>query len=523
MPKAAGGASERVPALTVLGHAQAARVGDRATLLGLPAGEPVSLSRVAPNFSPPTGGAPRPLADPFLSRSPLATLELRDGRLRLRRGREGAIVRVDGEDLAEERAFEPDDLERGVVIEVGGRCALLLHHVDAVQGRRPPRFDLVGDSDAVQRLRRDIARLAATDMRVLVRGETGSGKELVARAIHAASARAAGPYVAINMGAIQPSLAASALFGHVRGAFSGAIADHDGHLAAAHGGTLFLDEIGDTDATVQAMLLRTLETGEVQRVGDRRARAVDVRLLSATDADLEAAVAEGRFREPLLHRIGELTLRVPPLSARRDDVGRLVVHFLREVLTADEQARLLDGEIAERPWLSAATMARLARAPWTGNVRQLRNVVRQLAVLGREEPELALRPDIEESLGEPATGWSPPGEAISAEGAAPPPPKARGRGKRPQDLTEEELLDALERTGWRRAAAADRLGIARSSLYALLAANKRLTRSRDLTREQVEEALARRRGDVAAAAADLHVSEHGLKLRAQALGLSARR
>jgi len=373
-------------------------------------------------------------------------------------------------------------------------------------------------SDAIQRLRRDITRMAATGLRVLIRGETGSGKELAARAIHTASGRAAGPYVAVNMGAVQPSLAASALFGHVRGAFSGAVADHEGHVVAASGGTLFLDEIGDTDAAVQAMLLRTLETSEVQRVGDRKVRKVDVRLLSATDADLEAAVAAGRFREPLLHRIGELTLHVPPLRARRDDLGRLVVHFLRELLDEDEQARLLDAESVERPWLSAAVMGRLARAPWTGNVRQLRNVVRQLVVLGRDEDVLTISAEIEASFFDTGPTTKAPADAGAPVSAAPPASATRGKGKRPQDLTEDEILEALERTGWRRAAAADRLGIARSSLYALIAGNTRLVRSQELTRPQVDEALARHNGDLARVASELRVSEHALKLRIQSFG-----
>jgi two-component system nitrogen regulation response regulator GlnG len=524
---------ERVLALTILGHAQASRIGERALLPSAEAGAAVAVSRSTPAFSQPAGGAPRPLSDPFLSRNPLVSVARRGGIVSVRRERSDVLVRADGADLAEQRAFAPDEIERGVVLEVGGRCALLLHHVDAAPGPAPPRFDLVGDSDALQRLRRDVARMAATDMRVLLRGETGSGKELVARAIHAASARAAGPYVAVNMGAIPPSLAASALFGHVRGAFSGAVADHDGHMTAAHDGTLFLDEIGDTDAAVQAMLLRALETSEVQRVGDRRARKVDVRLLSATDADLEAEVARGRFREPLLHRVGELTLRVPPLRERRDDVGRLVVHFLREALSADEQARLLDGQLADRPWLSAGALARLSRAPWTGNVRQLRNVVRQLVVLCRDEVEMAIPPDIEATLadagGAAAARLAPrgaeegsPGQGSSAGGAPWPASVEGGKGKRPQDLTEEEILAALAKTGWRRDAAAELLGIARSSLYAILAANPRLDGSRDRTREQILEVIEKHGGDVGRAAAELRMSEHGLKLRLQALGLLVR-
>ncbi|MBK8258222.1 MAG: sigma-54-dependent Fis family transcriptional regulator [Polyangiaceae bacterium] len=511
---------ERVAALTIVGHPLAARIGDCATLFGLSAGEVVNLSRTAPGFSRPEGGASTPLADPFLSRSPLASLERRGAAVTLKLERADAHVVVGGHVVSREVTFSASDLDEGVVIELADRCALLLHNVDAVPGRKPPAFDLVGESDATRRLRRDIARLAATDLRVLIRGETGTGKELVARAIHAASSRATGPFVAVNMALVQPALAASALFGRVRGAFSGAVADHEGHMALAHKGTLFLDEIGDTDATVQGMLLRAIETGEVMRVGDRRARTVDVRLITATDADLETAVEQGRFREPLLHRISELSLRVPPLRERRDDIGRLAVSFLRDVLSADEQAKLLDAEIGEHPWLSSATLARLARAPWTGNVRQLRNVVRQLAVLCREESEFRLVPDVENALRTPPSveKKTAADELLTTRALDPPAKEApREKSKKPHEYTDEQILEALEKTGWKRAAAADLLGIARSSLYALIA-EKKLVRTHDLARPDIERALQAHGGDLKKAAAELRVSEHGLKLRIQSLG-----
>ncbi len=521
-------ADERVAALTVIGHPIAAHVGDRATLFGLYAGEVIALSRVAPGFARAEGGPPRPLSDPFLSRNPIATIERRAGVIHVARAGE-AVVRIDGEEIREPRAIDDEELARGAVIELADRCVLLLHLTDATPSRRPPRFDLVGESDAIRRLQRDIARVAATDMRVLVRGETGAGKELAARAIHTASKRAGGPLIAVNMSAVPPSLAASALFGHARGAFSGAVADHEGYFAEASGGTLFLDEIGDTDMGVQAMLLRTLETSEVQRVGDRRARKVDVRLISATDADLEAAVADGRFREPLLHRVSELSVHVPPLRDRRDDIGLLVVRFLRELLDPSEQERLLDGPVGERPWLAPRVIARLARAPWTGNVRQLRNVVRQLVVLGRDERELTVGPEIEATIdvgrdsafaGRSIGDKAAPKKAAASPPSDPPPGPKAGKGRSPKDLTEAEILDALEKTGFRRAAAADLLGIARSSLYAIIAANKGITKVQDLARGPIEEAVKRHGGDLARAAAELHVSEHGLKIRMRALGIS---
>src|SRR5262249_34932398 len=156
----------------------------------------------------------------------------------------------------------------------------------------------------------------------------GTGKELVARAIHESGRRRGAVCLSVNMGAIPPSLATSELFGAVRGAYTGAVRDHLGYFQRAHGGTLFLDEIGETPPEVQVMLLRVLEPGEVQRVGSPQTQKVDVRLIAATDADLERALHEGRFRAPLLHRLSGYEIYIPPLRERRDDFGRLLFHFL---------------------------------------------------------------------------------------------------------------------------------------------------------------------------------------------------
>ncbi len=515
-PTAPGGAAERHLALTILGHPKAARIGDRATLIGLAAGETVSISRSAPNFATPGArNPPEPLGDPFLSRSAAAEIAMRDGAVSVRRGPAGSAVTADAELIAERRTFSPPELDRGVVLEVGDRVVLLLHFVDAVRAKPPPRFDLVGESDAMDALRRSIALAAPTEMRVLVRGPTGTGKELVARAIHKASALTRGPFEAVNMATVGPNLAASALFGHVRGAFSGAVTDHEGHFAMANGGTLFLDEIGDTEPAVQAMLLRALETGEFQRVGDRRVQKASVRLVSATDADLEAAVNAGKFREPLLHRVAELSLSVPPLAARRDDIGRLMIHFMRELLDKDEQARLLDGPVGERPWLAAHVIAKLARAPWTGNVRQLRNVARQLCVLHRSEDTIAWSPALDALVGTARQAETAPPLVASVAPAA----TSEAPAKRPQDLSETEILDALEASGWRRARAAQRLGIARSSLYARMAELPGISRAHDLTEPQIRASLSKHEGDLEAAASALCISPHGLKLRMRALGV----
>ncbi len=219
----------------------------------------------------------------------------------------------------------------------------------------------------------DEARLvAASDASVLIRGDSGTGKELLARAIHLASPRAAAPFVAINCGAIPEPLLESELFGHVRGAFTGATSAHTGLIQAAHGGTLFLDEIGDMPPALQVKLLRVLQERAVRPVGATHAEAVDLRLLSATHRDLDAALAAGQFREDLYYRINVVSLELPTLGERREDIPLLAEHFLREL--ARKYGKRLSG-------FAPDALEALATAAWPGNVRQLQNVVEQVCAL----------------------------------------------------------------------------------------------------------------------------------------------
>ena len=243
----------------------------------------------------------------------------------------------------------------------------------------------------------DEARLvAAADASVLIRGDSGTGKELLARAIHLASPRAAAPFVAINCGAIPEPLLESELFGHVRGAFTGATSAHEGLVQAAHGGTLFLDEIGDMPPALQVKLLRVLQERAVRPVGATRAQAVDLRIVSATHRDLDAALAAGQFRADLYYRIDVVSLQLPTLAERREDIPLLAGHFLRSL--AHKYGRRLTGFAPE-------ALEALATAPWPGNVRQLHNVVEQAcalattALIPRALVERALRVQPVEALG----------------------------------------------------------------------------------------------------------------------------
>ncbi len=235
---------------------------------------------------------------------------------------------------------------------------------------------LVGRSPALLEIFKTVGRLAARDVPVLITGESGTGKELVARAIHAASARGAGPFVAVNTAAIPRDLLESELFGHERGAFTGASSAHLGHFREAAGGTLFLDEIGDMPLDLQAKLLRVLQTKEVTPVGGRGSIGVDLRILAATHRDLDAAVREGSFREDLLYRLRVVPLHIPPLRERREDIPVLAQYFV------DRYAEELAG--APRV-ITAACLEELAAESWPGNVRQLENAVKRALVLGTAE------------------------------------------------------------------------------------------------------------------------------------------
>ena len=240
----------------------------------------------------------------------------------------------------------------------------------AVQDRF--RFDaIVGESAKIREVLDLAGRVASSDASVLITGESGTGKELLAKGIHFNSPRSDGPFVAVNCAAIPENLIESELFGHVKGAFTGAVRDREGKFELAEGGTLFLDEIGDLRIDLQAKILRALQERQVDRVGGRQPLAVDVRIIAATNKDIERAVKEGAFREDLYYRLSVITLQMPPLRERREDIPLLAEHFLRKFNSA--------GDVTLQP----DALALLAAYGWPGNVRELENVIQRATVLRR--------------------------------------------------------------------------------------------------------------------------------------------
>jgi len=507
--------SIQVPGLTVLYHPDLQRIGERVALTGLAAGREELLSRREPLFSQPGQGYVHPLGDLYLSRSPIRLAAGGAPGTVLLDCRETSMpVLVDGEPVSGVRELSAAEVERGVVLLLAHRVVLLLSRLDPLPPTGLPDFGLVGESVPVIRLRQEIRRVADLAVPVLLRGETGTGKELVARALHEAGPRRHRPFFTINMGALPPTLAAAELFGATRGSFTGADRARTGYFSRAHGGTLFLDEIGETPPEVQVLLLRTLETGEIQPVGGEPQR-VDVRLIAATDADLEAASAAGRFRAPLLHRLAGYEVRLPPLRARRDDFGRLLLCFLRQELEAMGELHLLATPPDGRPWLPAPLVARLAAFAWPGNLRQLRNAVRRIAVAGRGAGEVTEGPWTEGLFLDAAV--PDPAEAVPAAPAAAKTPRKEYR--RPEEVGDEELLAALRANRWLLKPTAEQLGISRTSLYSKIEKSPTIRKAADLSRQEIAECSERCKGDLDAMVAVLEVSKRGLQRRMAQLGL----
>ena len=337
---------------------------------------------------------------------------------------------------------KPLSLERLLVLlrNAGAAVALQSENRRLARGWAKP---ILGRSPAIRRLLGEIERAGAGAARVLIQGENGTGKELVARALHAAGPREGRPFVAVNCAAIPEELIESELFGHERGAFTGATQARKGRFEEAHGGTLFLDEVGDLSARAQTKLLRVLQEGELMRVGGNRAIRVDVRVIAATNQDLAALVRAGRFREDLYFRLAVVPIMVPPLRERAEDVPLLVERFATE--TAAEAG------VKARAFAPAALLA-LGRYRYPGNVRELRNIVERLLIMapGERVEVDAVRSILPRE----------PEETGASDGAG-----AGRLADRVRDFERNAIEAALAAEGGSMTRAAARLGLERSHLY----------------------------------------------------------
>jgi two-component system nitrogen regulation response regulator GlnG len=501
---------DEVQFLEVLFHPDLRRIGDRCTL-GSTARDGVEMvvGRARPDFSGP-GGA-EALGDPCVSRSQLSVQWIRSLRaFRVRSMPESRrplrLLTLDGQPFVGDPGVAPP----GSVLAIGDRILLLLGC-----GRLRHGGDdgaMIGASSEMAELRRKVRAIAQGSDSVLVRGETGVGKELVARAIHAESPRRNRAFLAVNCAALPEHLVESELFGYARGAFSGATSAKEGLFRAADGGTLFLDELGELPLPFQAKLLRVLQEKALRPVGETRESPVDVRIVAATNRDLEADVAAGRFRADLYSRLEAPSVTVPPLRDRRADVPALFTHFLRR--KAEEEAgqgsplaQLWRPADAHSPPIKMSFFVDLLRHDWPRNVRELEKYAASCAIAVREHGRFTPPPLVSSVRTQPPPAASAT-PAVEERGAAAP---AKGRP------SEEELLRHLDAHDYVQNRVASALGISRTTLDKWMRELK-IRRPKDVPRDEIEAARVAAAGSVPEMARALHVSVRGLKLRMNELG-----
>ena len=328
----------------------------------------------------------------------------------------------------------------------------LQREVEQLRADVEHRYEMIGESPVIRSLFAQLEKVAPTNGRVLISGESGTGKELIARAIHRLSPRADKPFVKVNCAAIPAELIESELFGYERGAFTGAQGRKKGMFELANDGTLFLDEIGDMSANAQAKVLRALQSGEISRVGSEKAIAVDVRVLAATNKDLELEVKDGRFREDLYFRLNVVPIVSPPLRERKSDIVMLVKGFLREFA--------IENGLREKP-IDDEVLEALTERPWPGNVRELRNVVERMAILSGDRitlddlPEEGVLSEVRRGSGRPSglpAKLDEAGERLTLR-------DYRSRAEK------DYILQTLDEVGWNISRAATILGVERTNLH----------------------------------------------------------
>ena len=480
-------------ALTILWHPDAGRIGEQFV------GDPGTLevNRYAPLFYRP-GQAGLPLGHGTISRDPVRIVREGDG--------DGVVVHfpatrmpveLNGRAAAGQVRFDAADVARGQVLTLGRAVVLCLHWMDCLPKHNPVP-GLVGVGAAAIALRDQIRMVAPTDIPVLLLGETGTGKEIAARAIHALGQRAGTRLVAVNMAALNESLAAAELFGAARGAYTGA-QERKGLFAEADGGTLFLDEIGNAPPSVQPMLLRVLEGGDYRPLGASQDRKTTARLIAATDQDLDTAA----FNQALLRRLEGFAIQLPPLRARREDIGVLIVHLL--------QAH------GAQPVLPLELVVEIACYDWPGNIRQLGHTLRRAALLvqhgGTPQLEQLVR------LTPAPAGSAARSVPFSETAPAPVAPAPEAPRRKPSDITDAEVLQAMAANEWNIQAAARDLGISRPTMYKLLDAHREIRWAERIPADEIEQALTACAGDVGRCAELLKTPTESLRREVRRLAL----
>jgi two-component system nitrogen regulation response regulator GlnG len=492
--------------LTIIWHPDRARIGEQ-FIGGTQAGM-LELGRFLPLFRQP-GGEGLALGHSSVSRDPLRILRDADNGVRLELPNSRMVVELNGEEIQETQYLCADDIEAGQILGLGRTVLLCLHWMRCLP-KNNPVTNLLGVGSAAIVARDQIKQVAGTDLPVLLLGETGTGKEIAARAIHALSLRSNAPLVTVNMAALNESLAAADLFGAVKGAYTGAQTARKGLFAEADQATLFLDEIGNTPASVQPMLLRVLEGGDYRPLGAHKDLHASARIIAATDQDLES----DNFNQALLRRLESFVIHLPPLRLRREDIGVLIKHLL-STNTLFEHAQLA---------FPTSLVTELASYDWPGNVRQLNHVMKRamLALQIGDTPTLSSLINIApERISQSSQLKAYPSSAQANSAESTKASSANSSYKKPAELNEEAILRAMENNDWYIQAAAQELGISRPSMYKLLAAHSQIRRAEKIPLEEIHQALSTSANNVAHCAALLKTPSEALRRYLRGMGLLA--
>ncbi|WP_262692589.1 sigma 54-interacting transcriptional regulator [Kordiimonas aestuarii] len=486
-----------VPSIAIVWHPDPDRVGSTSTLLSS-GNSGAAISRSEPLFSKPPHKDGKPLLDHHVSRAPVGIRRTATRTYTITPPPSRMQIAVNGNIITAPTEVALEDCGGTIFLSLSAHVVLAIFEQPMDPAGSLHHHGMIGISAETQFLRANIERIAPSGIPVLIRGETGTGKEIVAAALHALSPHSAKPMLSVNMATLAPELAAAELFGAEKGAYTGAHQARAGLFEQANGSTIFLDEIGSVPESVQPMLLRTLELGEIRRVGGTRVMRTSARIIAATDQSLETS----GFSHPLLRRLERYVLTVPALRQRRVDIGPLIVYFFRQFYRQNPDIAPAD--------IPSEWIVPLFLHNWPGNVRELRNVVEQMA--------LGLKPELTASGGEraPNHGQPPAGEGFkAAQGHTA--FRSRSQYRDSADVSESEILAALDQTGWQIKEAAHRLGLSRGTLYNLMRQHSGIRQVEDLDDTQIRTVMNEYPGDLTAWARTLRVGRDALKRRIKAL------
>ncbi|TQV76429.1 sigma-54-dependent Fis family transcriptional regulator [Aliikangiella marina] len=498
-------------AISIIYHTDLSRIGERHWLSPLSGIGQTEISRLSPHFYPPQDehsiNKGRALEDPYISRKPVK-IYFEHGGIKVESNQE---VFINGD----KNTGSLISIGQGVLINIANRVLLLIHTQKLTKHSNNLAHDFLGFSDNVTEVRGQIQKVASLDVPVLIRGESGTGKELIAKAIARNSHRNQMPFVVVNMAAITSSLAPAELFGTAKGAFTGATSSRKGYFEIANNGTLFLDEIGEAAEEIQTTLLRALETGEIQAVGSSSTRKVNVRLISATDANLESKIENESFKNPLLQRIAGYEIMLAPLRERKVDIGLLMARFLTQEL--DNINEKIKSETPAEVENLCRIFETFALYHWPGNVRELKNLTRQLVIDNRGEDSIVLSSKLRSKLQvgriqrDRKRGLADSIKDLINENSAS--IQKHLTRRKPNAVSNDELLTAFQECEWDIQATARRLRISRASLYNRIDKHPELRRATDITQDELKQSYVNAQGDLDQMTQALRVSKSAIKRR----------